>query len=55
MRVHNLAIPLTGMKHLPFEYLDVNAVTHYFARLALSRLQTNVNFQFCRGLIEMNL
>lgn len=39
IRVHNLAIPLTNMKHLPFEYLDVNALTHYFTRVALSRVR----------------
>lgn len=36
MRVHNFAVPLTNMKHLPFEYIDVNATTHYFARVALN-------------------
>ena len=44
IRVHNIAVPLTNMKHLPFEYLDVTATALYFARLALSRLATNVNF-----------
>ena len=38
MRVYNMAVPLTNMKHVPFEYMDINAVTHYFARLALSRV-----------------
>jgi hypothetical protein len=38
MRVYNIAVPLTNMKHLPFEYLDVNATTHFFARMALSRV-----------------
>ena len=38
MRVHNMAIPLTNMKHLPFEYLDVTATAHYFARVALNRV-----------------
>lgn len=36
MRVHNLAVPLTNMKHLPFEFVDVNALTHFFARNALN-------------------
>jgi protein transport protein SEC24 len=44
IRVHNIAVPLTNMKHLPFEYLDITATTHYFARIALNRLQTNLNF-----------
>jgi protein transport protein SEC24 len=44
IRVHNMAVPLTNMKHLPFEHLDVTACAHYFSRLALSRLNTNVNF-----------
>eukprot|EP00347_Sterkiella_histriomuscorum_P022014 403331985 len=55
IRVHNIAVPLTNMKHLPFEYIDVNATTHYFARAALNILQTNLNFTVCRGMIEMNL
>ena len=38
IRVHNLAVPLTNMKHLPFEYLDVTATVHYLARIALSRV-----------------
>ena len=44
IRVHNMAVPLTTMKHLPFEFLDVTAMSLYFARVALSRLNTNVNF-----------
>lgn len=44
IRVHNIAVPLTNMKHLPFEYIDVTATAHYFARVALSRMNTNVNF-----------
>ncbi|CDW76512.1 sec23 sec24 trunk domain containing protein [Stylonychia lemnae] len=55
IRVHNTAVPLTNMKHLPFEFIDVNATTHYFARAALNILQTNLNFTVCRGMIEMNL
>ena len=39
IRVHNLAIPVTNMKHLPFEYIDVTAMSHYFCRLALSRVR----------------
>jgi hypothetical protein len=39
IRVHNLAIPVTNMKHLPFEYLDVTATAHYFARVALNRVR----------------
>ena len=48
IRVHNLAIPLTNMKHAPYEYIDINATTLIFARIALSRLQTNVNFEITR-------
>ncbi len=44
IRVHNIAVPLTNMKHLPFEYIDMTATAHYFARVALSRMNTNVNF-----------
>jgi protein transport protein SEC24 len=39
IRVHNMAVPLTNMKHLPFEFMDVNATTLYFARMALSRVR----------------
>jgi len=35
IRVHNLAMPITNMKHLPFEHLDVTAMTHFFSKLAL--------------------
>ena len=38
IRVHNMAVPLTNMKHLPFEYLDVSATAHFFSRLALNRV-----------------
>jgi protein transport protein SEC24 len=38
IRVHNIAIPLTNMKHLPFEFLDAAATLHYFARVALNRV-----------------
>jgi protein transport protein SEC24 len=36
IRVHNFAVPLTNMKHVPYEYIDINACTNYFARLALN-------------------
>lgn len=39
IRVHNMAVPLTNMKHLPFEYLDLTAMSHYFARVALHRVR----------------
>jgi protein transport protein SEC24 len=38
IRVHNIAVPLTNMKHLPFEYIDITAVAHHFARVALNRV-----------------
>jgi protein transport protein SEC24 len=41
IRVFNLAVPITSSKTLPYEYLDVNATTHYFARIALN----TVSFQ----------
>lgn len=55
IRVHNMAVPLTNMRHLPFEHLDVTATINHFTRMALSRLTTNVNFTVCRGTIEMHL
>jgi protein transport protein SEC24 len=39
IRVHNAAIPLTNMKHLPFEHIDITATAHYFARVALNRVR----------------
>jgi protein transport protein SEC24 len=45
IRVHNMAVPLTNMKHLPFEFMDVNATTLYFARMALSRVRELNKFQ----------
>jgi len=42
IRVHNLAIPLTNMKNLPFEYMDVNATVHFFARVALNRVRFEI-------------
>ena len=55
IRVHNLAVPLTNMKHLPFEHIDINALTHFYTRVALNRMNTNVNFTVCRGMIEMSI
>lgn len=55
IRVHNLAIPLTNMKHLPFEYMDINAISLYFARMALNRMTTNLNMQVVRGVVEMHI
>ena len=55
IRVHNLAIPLTNMKHMPFEYVDINAITLFFARMALNRMSTNLNLQVVRGVLEMHI
>ena len=41
IRVHNIAVPLTNMKHLPYEFLDVNATALFFTRLALNRVSPN--------------
>lgn len=43
IRVHNFAVPLTNMKHLPFEHLDINALTHYFTRIALNSVRIKLN------------
>jgi hypothetical protein len=50
-----MAVPLTSMKQLPFEHLDITATAHYLTRLTLSRLQTNVNLTVCLGTIEIYL
>jgi protein transport protein SEC24 len=39
IRVHNIAVPLTNMKHLPYEYIDITATVHYLCRVALSRVR----------------
>lgn len=44
IRVHNIAVPLTNMKHLPFEYLDVTATVHYLARIALARVSDYIYY-----------
>lgn len=38
IRVHNIALPVTNMKHLPFEHMDITATVHLFARVALNRV-----------------
>ena len=38
IRVHNICVPLTNMKHVPFEYLDLNATTFLLARISLNRV-----------------
>ena len=43
------------MKHMPYEHMDVTAIAFFMSRVAISRLSTNVNFQVCRGTIEMYL
>jgi len=43
------------MKHLPFDQLDVTATTHFFVRVALNRMQTNLNFTVVKGVLEMHL
>jgi protein transport protein SEC24 len=55
IRVHNIAVPLTNLKHLPYEHMDVTALVHYWSRIALRRQSTNLNFQVCRSTIEMYL
>jgi protein transport protein SEC24 len=44
IRVHNIAVPLTNMKHLTYEYMDVTGLAFYMSRVAISRLSNNVNF-----------
>jgi protein transport protein SEC24 len=55
IRVHNIAVPLTNLKHLPYEHMDVTALVHFWSRIALRRQSTNLNFQVCRSTIEMYL
>ena len=44
IKVHNLAIPITNVKSQPFEFLDINAITHFLARNALSRVNIHLSF-----------
>lgn len=37
--MHNFAVPLTNMKHVPYEHIDINACTHYYARVALNSVR----------------
>ena len=41
IRVHNMAVPLTNIMANIHDYLDVNALTLFFARKALNTLIVN--------------
>jgi protein transport protein SEC24 len=45
IRVHNACIPLTNIRHLPFDYIDPTAIAFYYARSSLARLSLN-SFNF---------
>lgn len=56
IRVHNAAIPMTNIKHLPFEYIDSSAIALYYVRSALTRLTLNKhNFGSVQTQIEVQL
>jgi protein transport protein SEC24 len=53
IRVHNLAVPLSNQKHDCYEFIDLTALTFFFARTALNRI--NSKLAITRGTIEMFL
>jgi len=56
IRVHNAAIPLTNMSHLPFEYMDTSAIALYWARSAIARASINQgNFQSVQTQLYLQL
>ena len=56
IRVHNACIPLTNIRHLPFDYIDSTAVAFYFARSSLARLSLNsFNFQSAQSSLELQM
>lgn len=56
IRVHNSAIPLTNIHHLPYDYMDNSALALYWARSAIARQQINQgNFQSLQSQILLQL
>jgi len=56
IRVHNAAIPLTNIHHLPFEFMDTSALALYWARSAIARSQINAgNFASLQSQIVLQL
>jgi len=41
IRVHNACIPLTNIRHLPYDYIDPTAIALYYSRMGLSKVQMN--------------
>ena len=37
IRVHNSCIPLTNIKHLPYDYMDSTAMALYYTRMGLAK------------------
>lgn len=55
IRVHNACIPLTNIKHLPFDYMDTTAIAFYFTRMANARLSMNAfNFSSTVSGVELH-
>jgi protein transport protein SEC24 len=38
IRVHNACIPLTNIRHLPYDHLDPTAIALYYSRMGLSKV-----------------
>lgn len=54
MRVHNACIPLTNIRHLPFDFIDSTAITFYYARMAMAKIVMSAyNFNGVVSGVEM--
>jgi len=38
IRVHNACIPITNIRHLPYDYMDSTALAFYYARSGLAKI-----------------
>jgi protein transport protein SEC24 len=53
IRVHNACYPLTNIRHLPYDYIDINALALYYARSGMAKLHLNAfNFQSVSAIVE---
>jgi protein transport protein SEC24 len=56
IRVHNACIPLTNIRHLPYDYMDTTALAFFYARSGLEKVKLNAfNFPGVATGIEMQL
>lgn len=56
IRIHNSCIPMTNIRHLPYDYMDPTAIAFYLARMSQARLAMNAfNFTSTCGSIELTI